>query len=171
MSGWSASCPPSQKDLETLPYKKFDIYDTNHISLIFTIPIIKTYICSNLGPMQSYHNKQVIWLTISGFHFTSYYGVSHSASIWSQIPQISHFNSFHFLNTFYIMISKWPGDHERGQIGSVDGEKDEGKGCPDVGHETRCRTARAIDVDCSLESRKEKVLCGRFILGSWNIYL
>ncbi len=56
-----------------------------------------------------------------------------------------------------VRIGKWPGDHECRQIGSVDGEKDEGKRCPDVGHETGGRTPRAIHVDCSLESRVGKV--------------
>ena len=89
--------------------------------------------------MQSDHNKQLIILTLitlSGFHFT---------------------------NNFYRMIGKWPGDHECRQIGSVDGEKDEGKRCPDVGHETGGRTPRAIHVDCSLESRVGKVF-------AWMVY-
>ena len=45
----------------------------------------------------------------------------------------------------------FPGDHEGRQVGRVDGQKDEGKGGPNVGHEPRRVAARTIDVDCRLK--------------------
>ena len=52
------------------------------------------------------------------------------------------------------------GDHERGQVGSVDGQEDEGEGGPDVGHESGRITARAVHVDGSLkEDRPHQPQC------------
>ena len=44
-----------------------------------------------------------------------------------------------------------PGDHEGGEVGSVDGEEDEGEESPDVGHQSGGVTLGTVHIDCSFE--------------------
>lgn len=47
-----------------------------------------------------------------------------------------------------------PGDHESREVGSVDGQEDQGKGRPHVGHEPGGVASRAVDVDGRLEQNR-----------------
>lgn len=49
------------------------------------------------------------------------------------------------------LVKLFPGYHERGQIGSVDGKEDHSKHGPDVGHETGGEGTRRVHVYRSLE--------------------
>jgi len=48
-------------------------------------------------------------------------------------------------------VEFFPGDHESGQVGSVDGKKDDREHGPHVGHEAGCEASGTVYVDGRLE--------------------